>query len=749
MMATSFTDLLRRDHVACIEVPIIQRDYAQGRLNAEATRIRNAFVGVLHDALTVAAPVHLDFIYGHIKHGKLVPLDGQQRLTTLFLLHWYLSARAGVDAAAANCLPTLTYETRRSSRRFCEMLIAQRPFPLPQHFRVSDWLRNQSWFASAWRHDPTIASMLVVLDTIDDRFAAADCRAAWKRLADPDGAAITFDFLPIENLGLTEDLYIKMNSRGKPLTTFENLKAEFEGMVKGISESRHRGLCEKIDNQWTDIFWKLRGSEKVVDDLFLRYFRFVTDALGFWTKCDVQGSDLDRARSVYATSETNLDFLFDAFDVWKEKNVRAWFEAVFTKTSHEPGKVALFDDVDLLRACCSSYVDSRSVPNRNFPLWKLLLLFAVVQHLRSDSTDFPQRIRLLRNLVLNSTNEVRQGELPTLLEEVSRLVATGSPPVRGFNRRQVAEEDRKIALVAALPVLAAPIRRLEDHTLLQGCLASFDFNATNFERRAALFDEVFPRATELPVAAAKAALLACGDYSQKNSMGRFQFGAENSGVWRDLLTKGAPQTKTALEVLLDAVGTRDDGAIDERLRGVTERYLAAQEAERAFDWRYYLVKYDEMRIGVSGIYAGSSGPMSFRLCMLNKMQMNSNYRDPFLLAIFQRSGARKDAEVINPWFTGYANVERWLQLGRGQLAITCTEEGFVVQASKDEGFDAAFNEVASRHGVEPEGLVRIPQLTRNGAVYDTEDRVLFGVRLVKDLLSMKRAGRSILLSPRN
>lgn len=93
-------------------------------------------------------------------------------------------------------------------------------------------------------------------------------------------------------------------------------------------------------------------------------------------------------------------------------------------------------------------------------------------------------------------------------------------PVRGFNRRQVAEEDRKVALLATQPWLADPLRRLEDHPLLQGCLASFDVSATNFERRAAVFDEVFSRATELPVPAATAALLACGDYSHSHETAR-------------------------------------------------------------------------------------------------------------------------------------------------------------------------------------------------------------------------------------
>ncbi|XUP88632.1 hypothetical protein B6672_009185 [Campylobacter jejuni] len=31
----------------------------------------------------------LDFIYGSVKNDVFLPLDGQQRLTTIFLLYWY------------------------------------------------------------------------------------------------------------------------------------------------------------------------------------------------------------------------------------------------------------------------------------------------------------------------------------------------------------------------------------------------------------------------------------------------------------------------------------------------------------------------------------------------------------------------------------------------------------------------------------------------------------------------------------
>ena len=186
MKATSFSDLLRRDQVAQIEVPIIQRDYAQGRPNAEATRIRMRFSVFSIGALAGGGPVHLDFVYGHIEDGKLVPLDGQQRLTTLFLLHWYLGARAGVARRRPRhaCQGS---RTRPGGARVAFVRCSSRS----AHFRcrgigsVGLDHATRAGSASAWRHDPTIASMLVVLDAIHERFAAADCATAWQRLVDP------------------------------------------------------------------------------------------------------------------------------------------------------------------------------------------------------------------------------------------------------------------------------------------------------------------------------------------------------------------------------------------------------------------------------------------------------------------------------------------------------------------------------------------------------------------------------------
>ena len=72
-----------------IVIPIIQRDYAQGRTDADVQRVRKRFLNSLHKAIS-ESNITLDFVYGDIDNdGVMTPLDGQQRLTTLFLLHYY------------------------------------------------------------------------------------------------------------------------------------------------------------------------------------------------------------------------------------------------------------------------------------------------------------------------------------------------------------------------------------------------------------------------------------------------------------------------------------------------------------------------------------------------------------------------------------------------------------------------------------------------------------------------------------
>ena len=116
-----------------VRIPIIQRDYAQGRPSAH--EVRKAFLKALLSYLQAEGTHDLDFVYGAVSESQdFLPLDGQQRLTTLFLLHWYLAQISDSPEARVayyNCMLTsegqvrFSYETRPSAKDFCQALLAE------------------------------------------------------------------------------------------------------------------------------------------------------------------------------------------------------------------------------------------------------------------------------------------------------------------------------------------------------------------------------------------------------------------------------------------------------------------------------------------------------------------------------------------------------------------------------------------------------------------------------------------------
>ncbi|MFA7136820.1 MAG: DUF262 domain-containing protein, partial [Bacteroidales bacterium] len=177
-----------------IVIPIIQRDYAQGRPDPDVERVRKRFLESLYNAVT-KNPITLDFVYGDVdKKGIMTPLDGQQRLTTLFLLHWYAAKKENIPNSDWQFLKKFSYETRYSARYFCVDLVDFQP---TFSGILSKEIINQAWFPLDWQKDPTISSMLVMLDAIDVNFK--DVSGLWESLKN---RAITFYFLPIKDMGL-------------------------------------------------------------------------------------------------------------------------------------------------------------------------------------------------------------------------------------------------------------------------------------------------------------------------------------------------------------------------------------------------------------------------------------------------------------------------------------------------------------------------------------------------------------------
>lgn len=210
-----------------VEIPIIQRDYAQGRIDKK--EVRQNFLRALFESINSNKPIKLDFIYGSVVNGSFQPLDGQQRLTTLFLLHWY-AATKDLQLSSENkaLLSKFSYETRITSRDFCLALVNNPIVVGADGGFLSEKIIDSNWFFLSWKKDPTIDSMLRTIDDIHLIFSGI--HDLWSKLNSSE-SPVSFYYVELENIGLTDDLYIKMNARGKLLTAFENFKASFQKYI--------------------------------------------------------------------------------------------------------------------------------------------------------------------------------------------------------------------------------------------------------------------------------------------------------------------------------------------------------------------------------------------------------------------------------------------------------------------------------------------------------------------------------------
>lgn len=751
-----------------IEIPRIQRDYAQGRQSQDVREKTRKFVKALFDALegpdrlALEGPDRLDlnFIFGQLESGAFRPLDGQQRLTALFLLHWYLASAAGEFDCDAPWT-RFSYATRASARRFCEELGRRRlDIPLRGDRRPSDWVKDQPWYHYLWNDDPTVKGMLEVVDAIHGEHERRELHAddAWRDLNDSETRRISFYVLPLspEQLALGEaEFYIKMNARGKPLTEFEEFKAGFTKVVEQHDPVRAEDLAKKLDGQWTDLMWEFRGDNNLVDDEFMAYIGFITQICEFRRGYVKEGDLADRAAQIFGgedplRAKEDLDLLFDAFRVWESRDqVESVFDSVFSPPGDHYNTltkvVVRFRDtpiINLFEQCCHQAEDSVT-----FTLADRLYLYAVLLYLIHESEDFPRRVRRLRNLVGRS--DPPSTAMPGLVESVERLILDGDLDAVSFNRTQVQEEKAKDEFLERHPELSAILFRLEDHRLLRGTLRVFDLDPAKFAPRADAFEAAF--ADNANLLEITGALLAVGDYSKAQGASwaeKRQFGSTDPDpgrewVWRDRLLTAAryddPDNPTGrvLAEFLDRVG---DGDILERCKAISRSFLDECEAEHRYSWRYYLVRYPEMRKAKRGIYyldGDNEAGTIHSICMLNTGQFNGKYRDAILHQMWLCSEIGDKAEV--PWVRGYpwhTRRQRALRLTQTETETTvkCVLEGFeIIDISEETRERPAFVAFSERERIDRSNDTVVVKIDQWPDGIDRENRVEKGAALLKAL----------------
>ena len=503
----SYLDIVRRQ--GNIKIPLIQRDYAQGRPSPKATEIREKFVKDLHKSISKKLRLNLDFVYGATDDKRFIPLDGQQRLTTLFLIHLYLDGLRGDQDEKLNFF--FTYETRDSSRLFCKKLVENRHVL----FRVeslsiqkddkgnevkpkpSSIIRDQPWWLQKWDADPTIDGMLRMLDTIDSVFFG-DWQTAADNLFSADNNTILFQFLPLENFYDPDDLFIKMNARGLPLTEFEIFKGKWmEQIEKTYAAEDVKQMKSLIDVSWTDFLWPMRKQReglKNIDPFFQNLLKLI---IGNAAASLCKGLDFD---VLFEANNKALSFSYGkyteeygvVFDkvmldrITEELNAMCYQDTIFTKFRN--GDIKHESWIDLEKEWEFFVIQDRDNNKPNYGgrviLYALSRFSTFIKN--ANDNEVNEWTRLMRNLIENTRFDSPSNAVGAIkdidamlvdlktycvgkqcLSRVNDWVSQSQFEPKGFEKSQWEEEKIKAELRKDI-AWNTEITEAERHTYLRG-----------------------------------------------------------------------------------------------------------------------------------------------------------------------------------------------------------------------------------------------------------------------------------------
>lgn len=651
-----------------VHIPQLQRDYAQGRKSE--SEIRKTFIEQLRTILeTDGQHLNLDFIYGYIKNNVYYPLDGQQRLSTLWLLHWYLAPQEACSEAK-EWLKIFGYRTRITAERFCLLLVEHieelRGAEVVNHIKC-----NSPWFHRSWEDEPTVAAMLVMLKEIETQMGELDRSKLWKRLtAQKDQTAITFDSIDIhsEDFNLTDELYIKMNARGKPLTEWECYKAHLiDSLPKDGAVYTYEGesLCSvdyfsfRVDKEWLDLFWATDiPNPEETEKKMLHFFHTMARLCFFRRPYTKQGNADDRpvlefkgeAKYNIFSEEEHATLLIYTLDLLHQLHVGNGIRSFFDQLSEG---LSLFSEENLFDEICKEEPDVRS---------QVLLLF-ILEYMRKynveccddDLKDFArvvrnqlERTRSLDSRLLYEPN-VRINRVNTywslwrnLTEERKVYQLLSEQPEEFLNKY----EQQKAMLIKDHPELKDALLHAEEHPLLRGLIGILqkrDWASSLSSWTAALY-EIWNTEEDYLIAQA---LIACGyrgayikdvDYGTRKT---WLIGKKDR--WGTILTFEkdlSGEIEQSVRELLDKYVSRGEGNPKKKLEAIVEEYLRNLSKS---DWQYYFCKYPEMFQGETNYFACIPENL-FDIRLLGSFSRNpmlAYHCNPYALAVNKREKGAK------------------------------------------------------------------------------------------------------------
>ena len=292
-------------------IPEYQRDYAQGRDNERDVHVLDMFIKEITKVLSSKSSeeqgFHLDYVYGDVveKNGVelFYPVDGQQRLTTLFLFYVYCYQ----TEKEKEFLSKLKYNIRPTSNKLIRGLVSN-GFKEPNP-SSSDW-RQWINLCREISKDPTAVALLSAYRKIEKEMKSVEEKELKARLEE-----ISFEVVDTKEHKLQRSIFWKMNARGRALTQSEVFKAAFFSEDKSA-----RTFNDFVENLFGWIHEENKDYQ-VIDNTVMSIVNIIFEGFGEIEHQTNSPDGFDFWKSTYISKDEYLKYEF------KRKEINQIFSA--------------------------------------------------------------------------------------------------------------------------------------------------------------------------------------------------------------------------------------------------------------------------------------------------------------------------------------------------------------------------------------------------------------------------------------
>lgn len=332
-----------------IVIPDLQRDYCWPVIDGPSDNLVSTFLDTLVEkCLSTEEVIRLGLIYGYEypEGSDMIQLcDGQQRLTTLFLIVGWLNHVLGgekyrdflisdFELTQDDHEPRLQYAIRESSLYILSDLVCR--YFLKEGNKETipseEILPSHDWFYGEYKEDVTITNMIFALDNIQKKLKNLSDKSL-EDFADGILNKLTLIYYNMMNRPNGEETFVIINTTGEPLSASQNLKPKVI--------SAHINECiPEIAQRWERIetwFWRNRSEKNGNDTSEAGFKEFLS-----WVEIlkSLDGQNLaknvaDRKKLVFHPNDTSfieiencfeaVKFIFeDGYDMFKTCYSKEW-----------------------------------------------------------------------------------------------------------------------------------------------------------------------------------------------------------------------------------------------------------------------------------------------------------------------------------------------------------------------------------------------------------------------------------------